>query len=174
VRLALVGRGVIDFTSGGFGDKMLSSYDKALRLAQRRRAKDLPQTRKVYELLLDADGHGDARATYALATWYLHGSEFTKVDVRRATALLRKAAAADIADANYDLAVSYEKGVGLPKSLSKAFECYTKAALLGDAPSHYEVGRMLYFGIGTPRNRRLADAWLKKAETLGVEISRDS
>ena len=150
---------------------MSKTYETALRLAQQRREKGLPQTKKVYDLLLKAERRGDARAVYALATWYLHGSEFTKINIRRATSMLRKAADGNVADANYDLAVSYAKGVGLKKSPQRAFEYYTKAALLGDAQAHAEVGRMLYWGIGTARNRRLARIWLDRGESLGADMN---
>jgi TPR repeat protein len=149
---------------------MPGAYERATRLAQARKEKGLPQTKKVYELLLEAERRGDARAVYALATWHLHGSEFTKINIRRATSMLRKAADGNVADANYDLAVSYEKGVGLKKSPQRAFEHYTKAALLGDAQSYVEVWRMLYWGIGTARNRRLARIWRDRAEALGAKL----
>ena len=38
----------------------------------------------------------------------------------------------------------------------------------GDKQSIYEVGRCMFYGIGTKRDRRLADAWLARAEALGV------
>ncbi len=87
--------------------------------------------------------------------------------------MLKKAADKGVAEAAYDLAISYEKGLGIGKSLPRAFEFYMRAALLGDAQSHYEVGRMYFYGIGVGRSRRLADAWLAKAEALGVkEVKR--
>jgi TPR repeat protein len=126
-------------------------------------------SRKVYDLLLKADAAGDVRSTYALATWHLFGSPFTKVNLRRATAMLKRAAEGGSADAAYDLAVSYEKGAGVRKSDARAFELYVQAALMGDVQSHYEVGRMYFWGIGTPRNRTLAEAWFKRAKSLGME-----
>jgi TPR repeat protein len=144
---------------------MVSKYQRALKLAYR--SKRQP-TREVYELLLAADKDGDAHATYALATWYLFGNRFCKKDLRRATQMLERAAEADIAAAAYDLAVSLEKGKGIKKSLKKAFRRYVQAALLGDAQSHHEVGRMYYHGIGTAKDRCLAEFWLTKAEKLGV------
>lgn len=144
--------------------KKSAPYEKALRLARRKS----PPTKELYDLLLAADKGGDARATYALATWYLFGSPFTKINYARAVKLLRIAAKAGIADAAYDLAVSYEIGKGVRKSLAKAFEHYCMAALFGDAQSHYEVGRMYYYGLGIPRNRNLAKIWFDKAEKLGI------
>ena|ERR1700749_2793 len=140
-------------------------YERALKLAQ---AKSLP-SKTVYDLLVAADKEGDVRATYALATWYIFGSPFTKIDHRNANKMLRKASDGGVADAAYDLAVSYEKGIGIRKSEARAFELYVRAALLGDAQSHHEVGRMYYWGIGVARNRWLADSGLDKAAKLGVE-----
>ncbi|WP_414683523.1 tetratricopeptide repeat protein [Mucilaginibacter sp.] len=45
------------------------------------------------------------------------------------------------AEACFDLAVSYEIGVGVKKNLPLAFKYYQKAALLGDKQSIYETGR---------------------------------
>ena len=105
-------------------------------------------------------------ATYALATWYLHGKYF-KQDLRKAAMLLREAARSNIADALYDLAVSYEEGKGVKKNLEKACELYLRAALQGDEQSTYEVGRCYYYGIGVSQDRKIAKVWLDRAESLG-------
>jgi TPR repeat protein len=139
-------------------------YDRALNLAQKTKT----PSRRVHELLLEADKRGDLRATYSLATWYLHGSPFTKIDRTRAAKLLQRAAV-EVASAAYDLAVSYETGAGVRKSEARAFENYVRAALLGDAQSVYEVGRMYFHGLGVAKNRRLAEIWLARASTLGIE-----
>ena len=82
--------------------------------------------------------------------------------------LLKRAADKNVADACYDLAVSYEKPEGVAANLEKAFELYVKAALHGDNQSFHEVGRCYYYGIGVPSNKTLADIWLEKAEELGI------
>lgn len=144
---------------------MVSKYEAALKLARlKKRA-----TRRVYDLLLEADRSGDARATYALATWFLFGNRFCKKDYRQAVAMLQRVAVANISAAAYDLAISYEKGIGVRKSLKRAFENYVRAALLGDAQSYFEVGRMYFHGLGTARNRILAEIWYSKAAELGVK-----
>jgi uncharacterized protein len=144
--------------------QMNSKYERALKLAEGRSGK----TRKVYDLLVAADKAGDPRATYALATWYLHGSRFTKKDLARGNEMLQQAASKNVPDAAYDLAVSLEKGLGIRKSERKSFELYMRAALLGERQSLYEVGRMYYHGIGTHKNRRLAEIWLDCAESFGI------
>lgn len=153
---------------GKKGKASTTKYDRALKIAQ---AKE-PPPRIVYDLLLAADKEGDGRATYALATWHLFGSPYTKIDYRVANKMLKQAADKGVAAAAYDLAISYEKGLGIGKSLPRAFEFYVRAALLGDAQSHHEVGRMYFFGLGAPRNRRLSEVWFAKAETLGVKDTK--
>jgi TPR repeat protein len=143
---------------------MPTKYDVALKLA--RRTKNPP--RKVYDLLLAADKEGDARATYALATWFLFGNRYCKKDYHQAVRLLKQAAKANIREAAYDLAICFEKGRGARKSFKGAFRCYVQAALLGDVQSHFEVGRMCFHGIGTAKDRDLAEVWLARAEALGV------
>ncbi len=139
----------------------MSAYEKALDLYE------TGSEDKVFELLLSSHSDGDFRATYALATWYLHG-RFVRVDLKKAIKFLKLAAENHIADAQHDLAVSYEKGVGIEKNECKAFEFYLKAALNGDIQSIYEVGRCFYYGIGTEENRALAEIFLENADFKGV------
>jgi len=126
------------------------------------------QTQKIFNLLVEADKAGDRRATYAIATWYLFGSPFTPKNHKTGVKLLKIAAAANVAEAAYDLGVAYETGVGIRKSEKLAFTSYMHAALLGDPEAHRAVGRMYFYGIGTAQNRKLAGYWLDKAEELGV------
>ena len=63
--------------------KSTEKYDRALKLAQ----KQPTPSKVVYDLLVAADKDGEGRATYALATWYLFGSPFTKIDYRVAKCL---------------------------------------------------------------------------------------
>jgi TPR repeat protein len=142
----------------------MTKYERALKLMRSSGRK----TRRVYELLIAADASGDARATYALATWFLHGTKFTKKNIAHGTRLLQLAASKNIPNALYDLAVSYEQGVEVRKSKRQAFNLYLRAALLGERQSIYEVGRMYYYGIGVRKNRRLAEIWLDCAELRGI------
>ncbi|MDB5040949.1 MAG: hypothetical protein JWN27_1675, partial [Candidatus Eremiobacteraeota bacterium] len=45
------------------------AYDSALQEMEG----NAPDVRRAHELLRQAHASGDARATYALGTWYLHG-----------------------------------------------------------------------------------------------------
>jgi uncharacterized protein len=136
----------------------IDTYAIALRAAKRRK----PDLDQAFRLLSKAHKHGDARATYALATWYLHGKHVAR-NLRTAIALLRAAAAGDVPGALFDLAVSYEKGLGAAKNERKAAELYLRSALAGATAAYYEVGRCYYHGIGVERDRRVAKAWLDSA-----------
>lgn len=118
-------------------------------------------------LLTAAHEAGDARATYALATWYLHG-RFFKKDMRKSIALLRKAAQNDVPDALFDLAVCYEKGAGVAKNPRKAIQLYLRAALHSEKQSVYEVARCYYYGIGVQQDRSIARVWQDRAEEVGA------
>jgi TPR repeat protein len=140
---------------------------KLVKAVRRELRKTKPNIAQALKELQRASDKGDASAAYALGTWHLHGKH-VKVDMRRGAVLLKQAAAANIPEALYDLAVCYEKGAGVRESEKKAYELYLRAALWGDRQSIYEVGRCLFYGIGADRNRRLARFWLTRAKSLGL------
>ncbi len=129
---------------------------------------------KVKSMLDHAHENGDVLASYALATWYLLGqSGVCNMSVRKAIPLLKLAARENLPEACFDLALCYETGDGVKQSEARALELYIQAALAGDTDSFYEVGRMHFYGLGTKRNRRMADLWFDKAERLGVPFRTD-
>ncbi|MDO9126453.1 MAG: hypothetical protein Q7U42_06250, partial [Parvibaculum sp.] len=67
---------------------MAGEYERANRNARRSKK----PSRQTYELLKTAAAKGDARAIYAIATWYLHDHEFTGTNLRKAAQMLRQAA----------------------------------------------------------------------------------
>lgn len=138
-------------------------YEEALELA---RGANYDKA-QGYALLRQAHDGGDARATYAIATWYLFGVHVEK-DPVVACGYLTQAAEAGVADAMYDLAVSYEKGIGVDKDTETAFEYYLRAALHGDHNAVFDVSRCYFWGIGIQQDRRIADIWADRAKALGV------
>ncbi len=122
----------------------------------------------VAKLLNESMEDGEPRSAYALGTWYLHGKYF-ECDVQKAVMLLNRAAKRNHPEACYDLALCYEKSAGVSQDLGKAFCLYVKSALFGNYQAVYDVGRCYFFGIGTEVNKEIADIWLERAETLGIE-----
>lgn len=142
-----------------------SAYDEALLAMYH----DPPDIRKAFQLLTEAENSGDARATYALATWYLFGqAPVVERDRAKAARMLEVAAAAGIPDALHDVAVSYEKGDLYAQDLVRAFQSYLAAALRGDQQSVYEVGRCYFYGIGVSEDQIVGDIWLKRAAELNI------
>ena len=126
-----------------------------------------PNEELAFSLFEQAHESGDPRATYAIATWYLHGRYVNK-NINKAVALLKQSARKKIPDAMHDLAVCYEKGAGVKKGKRKAFELYLKAALRNDHQSVEEVARCYWFGLGVNRDRIVARNWYERAVELGV------
>ncbi|WP_156909311.1 tetratricopeptide repeat protein [Ottowia thiooxydans] len=141
-----------------------NTHDQALKEA----ASSNPNKELVQSLIEKAHQDGDRRASYALATWYLHGHGEYPANIKLATKLLKSATEADVADAHFDLAVSYELGYGIRKNYRAAYRHYLAAALNGDKESHAAVGRCLYLGIGVDRDRKIAEIWFRRADALRV------
>lgn len=130
--------------------------------------KDSPDVKKTLNLLFKAFDLGDFNAAYALGSWYLHGNHVEK-NLSKAMVYLEFAADNNVSSALYDLAICYEKGVGVGEDKEQAFKLYLKAALLGDNQSIYEVGRCYYYGLGVTEDKDLSDVWLEIAELKGIE-----
>lgn len=143
-----------------------SMYEQALKAACGKR----PDLAQASALLEEAHEQGDRRATYALATWSLFGNAVRPRDLRKAVQLLKLAAKADLAAAHFDLAVSYETGQGVKKNEQSAYRHFLAAALNGDDDALVEVGRCLFHGIGVVRDRKVAEVWFRRADSLGVEV----
>lgn len=143
-----------------------TDYDLALLAARRKR----PDLTRAATLLESGHDKGDRRATYALATWHLYGHANYGKDSRKAIQLLKLASGADIAAAHFDLAVCYETGDGIKKNDARAYLHYLAAALNGDLDSLGEVGRCLFHGVGTTRDRKAAEVWFRRADAMDVAI----
>lgn len=151
--------------------RIITMWDDAESLvaaARRLALQDRPDFGNAFDLLTRAFELGSPEAAYALGTWYLHGRHVRK-NLKRAMHFLEIAADGDVAAAHFDLAVSYEKGIGTRKDVRRAARHYLSAALLGDVQSIYEVGRCFYFGIGVARDQEIGQAFLDAARLKGFE-----
>ena len=70
----------------------------------------------------------------------------------RGVAYLRQAASMDSPEAYLLLGECHERGIGVSTNAVEAFNCYTKAAGLGDSFALYKIGCCHEFGIGTERD----------------------
>lgn len=79
----------------------------------------------------------------------------------------QKAAELGNADAQYNLADSYEFGFGTPIDLEKAFYWYTQAAKQGHPEAEWSLGLCYQDGTGTQKDPKLAFEWFTKAAAHG-------
>lgn len=72
-----------------------------------------------------------------------------------------------LALARYELADSYERGLGIPSDPAAAFQWYGKAAKLGLKKAMCAMGRCYEQGIGVDADESLAAQWYRKAAEAG-------
>ena len=69
--------------------------------------------------------------------------------------------------AQFNLAIMYKKGRGVPKDYTKAVEWFRKAADQGDALAKYQLGKMYLSGHGVRQNDAEAFKWIEGSAELG-------
>lgn len=137
------------------GDKL---YDKALKIA----LQEDYNFKEIISLLNESiEKYHNAKAAYALATWYLFGKHVRKNYIKAFNLLEKSIEWEPNKDAYFDIAICYEMGKGTKKDFKKAFHFYLLAAFYGNIKAKYEIGRCFYYGIG-----------VSKDDELGGEITK--
>ena len=115
-------------------------------------------------LLLIASACEDRRADKA----YLRG------DYDKARTDIEFLARGGEARAQYDLALMYDKGQGVPQSDAKAREWYERAAEQGEPRALYNLGLMYLNGQGVPPDLVKAYYWISLSANRGNVHARDA
>lgn len=106
-----------------------------------------------------ADDAGDA-------IWaYRHGR------YEEAASILKPLARAGDPVAQFDIAVMYDDGVGLPRNLPLALQWYVRAAEAGLVDAQYMAGRFYGRGRGTGQNPARALFWFELARAGGHPLA---
>ena len=84
-------------------------------------------------------------------------------DVNR---ILNRAAAGD-SIAQYEMALRYADGEGVPQNYRDAMEWFAKAAANGNDNAQWKLGLGYINGIGVPHDERMAVVWFKRAANHG-------
>jgi len=73
----------------------------------------------------------------------------------------------DNAQAQYELGLMYELGIGIKKDLNKAFVWYQKSANQAYAKAQYNLG--IFYALGKAGEKDIAQSkyWIKKAHDNG-------
>lgn len=77
--------------------------------------------------------------------------------------MLQKAAAGDIPEAMYNLAVHYQRGEGVAQDLTVGFDYFLQAANADFAPAMHQVALCYIDGKGVSKSTDEAKLWLQKA-----------
>lgn len=112
---------------------------------------------------------GDVETQFDLANAYYEQQDYAK-----AKWWWKKAAAQGLADAKFNLAVLYEKGLGVPQDYTQARQWYQKAAADGVVEAQYNLGMLYKNGRGIPRNYKKAAQYFRQACDNGSEESCDA
>ncbi len=92
---------------------------------------------------------------------------FTAGNYEQALRLWLPIAEKDNADAQYNLGILYQKGLGVEKNLKAAFIWYKRSAANGNTDAMYNLGIMYDKGKVIYRSAKDATKWWKKAAELG-------
>jgi len=103
-------------------------------------------------------GYDDRLATYALS----HEKEF------------RASAEQGNAEAQYHLALIYDRGIGVKNDDGEALKWYRQAAEQGYAKAQYNLGMMYYFGKGVPQDKVTGYQWVILAADRSEKAAMDA
>ena len=110
----------------------------------------------------------DKNALYHLAMILIKQEQ---KDFETIAKLLEQAAAQDHAHAQYNLAVMYQKGDGVPENMQKAFFWYEKAAQANLAIAQYNLGMIYFEGKIVEKDEAKAKELWQKAADQGLEVA---
>jgi TPR repeat protein len=75
------------------------------------------------------------------------------------------------ADSQYNVALMFEKGIGVGKDEKEAVVWYRKSAMQGNAPAQYNLGVMYENGRGTAVDFAQAREWYRQASVQGDPLA---
>lgn len=110
----------------------------------------------------------DKNALYHLAMILIRQEEKDFVTIRQ---LLERAAKENHPNAQYNLAVMYQKGDGVERDLHKALFWYEKAAQGNLAIAQYNLGMLYFEGSIVEKNEEKAKELWQKAANQGLEVA---
>jgi uncharacterized protein len=71
------------------------------------------------------------------------------------------------AEANFNLGILHEDGLGVPASIQTAISYYEKAAVAGSSKAQYRLGLLYSVGATVPKDETKAGKWLTAAAAQG-------
>lgn len=142
-----------------------SDYNLATRYNQAVDAYRRGNDNIAYPIFKKLAEEGDKNAQCYIGLCYQLGRGGVSKSDRQALNWYNKAAGKGSADALYNLAMYYERGVCVIKDEKKAFDLYFRAATLGHSDAQYVLGLLYMCCIGTndKDKHRKAIQWFQRA-----------
>jgi TPR repeat protein len=131
--------------------------------------KDEAEARKLFERAAEA---GNPRGVTNLAA--LSNTGGTPADPAKSRAMLIRAAEKNSPEAQYQLGLMFEDGVGGPKDDVAARSLFEKAAAQNHAGALERMGEFAQKGRGGPQDSDSAKAYYERAAALGNEEAKDA
>ncbi len=123
---------------------------------------------KVFRSLLLAVAFVASTGSTALAQDFDKGvAAYNSGDYVTALQEWRPLAEQGYADAQYNLGLMYDNGLGVPQDDKEAVKWYRKAADQGDSDAQTNLGQMYRQGLGVPRDDKEAAKWYRLAADQG-------
>lgn len=149
--------------------QIVKEVNDILLLSFKHTADEVLEAKKTIETLAE---NGEGPALFRLAFYYHFGYHDYPKSEEKAYAYLKKGADLNSGDCLYTMANWYESGEIVEKNLSKAFECYKKAADFGDDSDFSilairRVAERYRDGIGVKKDNEKAAEYLKKYALKG-------
>ena len=111
---------------------------------------------------------GIADAQYALAQYYLRGTEPVFQDDQKGRTWLERAAFQGFDTAQLELGVLLLEGVGGPRDFAQGFAWTSRAAVGGNVAAQAQLAKLYWSGIGTEPDDTQAAAWYVLARRAGL------
>ena len=105
-------------------------------------------------------------ALFAEGMWILENGT-TREDGVKAFKYLRQAASQGHTEAQYQLSVCYDRGIGVRRNITEAAKWCQMAAFGGHAKAQSEIGYCYEYGQGVVRNIKEAVSWYEMASAQG-------
>jgi len=112
-------------------------------------------------------------AAYMLATWLGFDDRVASYAVSHEKEFRVSAERGNV-EAQYNLAMLYDRGIGVENDDAEALKWYQQAAEQGYAKAQYNLGMMYYFGKGVPQDKLTGYQWVILASDRGEKAAKDA
>jgi len=124
----------------------------------------------AYRLFKSAGEHNHAEALFRLAEMQIDNS-YCEVNTNLAFEACLRAANLNLPEAQFNVGVMFEEGIGTNQSFRDSIFWYEKAAIGGNKRALNNLGNMHFNGRGVPKNKDIAEHFYNIASDQGSDLA---